>query len=66
MGKAIVYAVMGLITIGLVIGFGVAVKLLVLMFLGKRKKNSEPLAHSRNCPCSLCRPGGPDRMHKHN
>lgn len=60
MGKAIVYAVMGLITIGLLIGFGVAIKLLLVMFLGRKKKETrEPLSHSHGCPCSLCRPGRP-------
>jgi hypothetical protein len=68
MGKAIIYAVMGLITIGLLVGFGVALKLLLVMFLGRKKKKEtrEPLAHSPGCPCSLCRPGGPDRMHQHH
>jgi hypothetical protein len=68
MGKAIVYAVMGLITIGLLIGFGVAIKLLVVMFLGKRKKketHAEPLSHTSGCRCSLCTGPGAHGVHKH-
>ncbi len=68
MGKAFVYGMVGLISIGLLLGFGFAVKLLVLTFTGRRKKETrEPLAHTEGCPCSLCRPGAgrSERMHKH-
>lgn len=67
MGKAFVYGMVGLISIGLLLGFGFAIKLLILTFTGRRKKKSEaePLAHHSTCACSLCWPGGPDRMHKH-
>lgn len=38
MGKVIVYAVAGLVTIGLLLGFGFAVKILFVTFMGRRKK----------------------------
>lgn len=38
MGKVIVYGLGGLVTIGLLLGFGFAAKILVLTFMGRRKK----------------------------
>jgi hypothetical protein len=63
MGKAIVYAVMGLITIGLVIAGGLGVKFLIVLFLGRKSKRVPTiLDHSSRCACSQCRPG-PGRLH---
>lgn len=38
MGKVIITGLMGLVLIGLLLGFGFAIKLLVLTFMGRRKK----------------------------
>ncbi len=68
MGKAIVYAVMGLITIGLMIGAGLGIKFLLVLFLGRKKKEKnvhEPLAHTSGCRCSLCSGPGAHGVHKH-
>ena len=68
MGKAFVYGMVGIITIGLLVGFGVAIKLLIVMFLGRKKKGRvrEVLPHSATCRCSLCGPDGPERLHQHH
>jgi hypothetical protein len=64
MGKAIVYAVMGLITIGLLIVGGIGLKFLIVLFLGRKsKREPQNLSHGSNCPCSLCRPGNTGRLH---
>lgn len=63
MGKAIVYAVMGLITIGLLVVGGLGIKFLIVLFLGRKsKREAQHLSHGPSCPCSLCRPGRPGRM----
>lgn len=70
MGKVIIYGLMGLVTIGLLFGFGVMVKMLILMFRGKKEKR-EQLAQGedRYCHCGspdTCPQYGPYRLHKHN
>lgn len=68
MGKAIVYAVMGLITLGLVLVAGLTVKSLIILFLGRKKKREQVrqiLPHSQFCSCSQCGPD-PERMHKYD
>jgi hypothetical protein len=60
MGKAIVYAVMGLITIGLVVVAGVSIKAMLVMFLGRKKKREATSAHWRchHPGCTGHDPGG--------
>lgn len=67
MSKAIVYAVMGLISLALLLGLGITIRLIVRMFVGKREKALEQdKDKDRYCHCGKpdsCPQYGPYRLH---
>ena len=67
MGKAIVYAVMGLVSLGLLLGLGITVRLIVRMFIGKKEKRLEQeKGKDHYCHCGnpgTCPQYGPYRLH---
>ncbi len=66
MGKAIVYAVMGLITIGLMIAAGLGIKFLIILFLGRKKKREQDNSAHWRCYHPGCTGHQPGSLHKHN
>lgn len=70
MGKAFVYGMVGLISLGLLLGLGITVKMIVRMFVGKRERQIEQAKdEDRYCHCGkpdTCPQYGPYRLHKHH